>query len=219
MVRQRRNLSDDVAADLRDRILSGQLKPGTKLPQDELARQLEVSKVPVREALVRLEAEGIVKNIPRRGTFVADLTREDVLDAYTIYALISALAAKRAALRIEPEAIAQLQDLARSMEKTNDTEYQSKLNTEFHSIINRAGGSRRLRATLKTLSRSLPTNFFGVKWHWSEHAHGEHQMIIAALLQHDESAAHDAMFDHLQQSGEHAVYMLQKEGFWEDQQP
>lgn len=216
MVRSRLNLGEEVATILRDRILSGVYRPGDKLPQDKIAEELGVSKLPVREALIRLESEGVVVNPPRRGSFVASIVAEDVVDAYAIYGLISGYAARRAAERITETDIESLEAWAGEMEETEDGGLQSRANFEFHALINAVGGSRRLRATLRGISRTLPTNFFGVAWHWSEHAHGDHRRIIAALRSRDGERAFQSMFEHLRRSGEHAVTMLHEAGFWND---
>lgn len=215
----RPNLGDEVASELRDRILSGVFRPGDKLPQDRIAAELGVSKLPVREALIRLEAEGLVTNPPRRGSFVAPIVPEDVVDAYVIYGLVSGHAARRAADRISKADLRRLDLLAGEMEAAEDTEAQSVLNSEFHAIINRAGGSRRLRSALRSFSRTLPTNFFGVRWHWADHAHEDHREIIAALRSKDGERAFQAMFSHLRRSGEHAVVMLEEAGFWAETGP
>lgn len=216
MVRSRLNLGDEVASILRDKILSGVYRPGDKLPQDKIAEDLGVSKLPVREALIRLESEGLVMNPPRRGSFVAPIVAEDVNDAYAIYGLISGYAARRAAERIVETEIESLEALAGEMEETGNGDSRSRLNFEFHALINRVGGSRRLRSTLLGVSRTLPTNFFGVRWHWSEHAHGDHRRIIAALRSRNGDDAFESMFEHLRRSGEHAVAMLDEAGFWND---
>jgi DNA-binding GntR family transcriptional regulator len=214
MIRPRANLSDEVASVLRDRILSGVYKPEEKLPQDEIARDLEVSKLPVREALIQLQAEGLVTNLPRRGSFVASITREDVLDAYALYGLISGYAARRAAEVVSEEEVDKLERFADEMESMEDAELQASVNFEFHAMINRAGGSRRLRSTLRTVSNTLPTNFFGVRWVWSGHAHADHRRIIGALRSRDGDLAFETMYEHLRRSGEHAVTMLDEAGFW-----
>lgn len=215
MVRSRPNLSDEVASALRDRILSGRFRPGEKLAQDEIARDLGVSKLPVREALIRLEAEGLVTTVPRRGAFVASVTPEDVIDGYAIYGLISGYAARRAADRITDDQVAQLARWADEMETTEDEERQSSLNFDFHATINRIGGSRRLRSVLKSLSRTLPTNFFGVRWLWSDHAHADHREVIEALRLRDGERAFETMYEHLHRSGAHAAAMLEDAGFWD----
>lgn len=219
MALMRSNLSDEVATHLRDRILSGRLRPNQKVPQDEIARTLDVSKLPVREALIRLEGEGLVTNIPRRGAYVAPLTPEDVVDNYVIYGLTSGHAARRAAERISDEEVDMLVGWADAMEATADPDEQGQLNFDFHALVNRVGGSRKLRSVLKGLSHNLPTNFFGVRWHWSGHAHTDHRKIIEALRTRDGDLAFETMFEHLRRSGEHAVTMLADSGFWDEDPP
>jgi DNA-binding GntR family transcriptional regulator len=79
-----KNLKHAVASLIRERIFSGGLRPGSRVDQDALAEAFGVSTMPVREALISLEAEALVVNVPRRGSYVADLTRDDVRDHYRI---------------------------------------------------------------------------------------------------------------------------------------
>jgi hypothetical protein len=89
---RRRNLREDVADRLRNDILTGRLTPGKRIDQDQLAAELGVSQLPVREALIQLDQEGLVETIARRGSYVPQLTPEDIADQYRIFGLVSGLA-------------------------------------------------------------------------------------------------------------------------------
>ncbi len=95
--KQRGALADDVAAYIRELILTGQLKPGTRVDQDGIGEAMGVSRSPIREAIVVLGQEGLLEVLPRRGAIVAKLTRDDVIDHYELVGLVSGRAASIAA--------------------------------------------------------------------------------------------------------------------------
>lgn len=213
---ERPNLKDMVAGRLRDLIFTGDLLPGTKVDQEEMAARLGVSKLPVREALIGLENEGLVESIPRRGAFVAHLSREDVRDHYNVFGLVSGLAAERAAVSLSDEELDELEQLAEQMEATTGAEEQEELNFRFHRMINLAGGGRRLRSVIALLGKSIPTRFFVFAEDWPEVAMRDHRRILEALRARDPKAARRAVEEHLRDSATAAVRILEKRGFWQD---
>src|SRR5437867_6791605 len=90
---------------IRQAILDGRLEPGSRLKEEELARELGISRTPVREALLMLQAEGLVDAVPNRGAMVRVHTPEDLDDLYQLRALLEGYAARRAALRISDERV------------------------------------------------------------------------------------------------------------------
>lgn len=214
---RRPNLMREAARYIRDQILAGELKPGQKIDQDAVASALRISRLPVRESLIVLQADGLVENIPRRGAFVARLAPEDIHDHYEAYGLLSGLAAGRAAHLMDEAAFDRLQDLIDRLGASTDSEEQDRLNFQFHREINRAGQSRRLLAVLRTLSASMPTHFFGQNCEFQSHAAKEHQEILGALRAHNGKAAADALAAHFRNVGNQAVEMLRSTGYWEDE--
>lgn len=212
-----KNLKHAVANHIRERIFSGTLHPGTRIDQDGLAEALGVSKLPVREALISLEAEALVVNVPRRGSYVADLTPDDVRDHYQIYGLVSAVAAERAATRLSDSQLDDMAAMLEEMETSKDPTRLEHLNHQFHRAINRSGGSQRLHSVLRLLADSIPARFYEFTTGWSEIAHTDHQEILAALRDRNPQAARDAMAEHLRQGGERAVMLLEKVGFWSEE--
>lgn len=212
----RMNLKDMVADEIRDLIFSGDLRPGSKIDQDEIAEREGVSKLPVREALISLESEGLVENIPRRGAFVAPLSRTDIRDHFNVFGMVSGLAAGRAADELTDEDIKVLEDLCAHIEESQNPEEQGRLNTEFHAIINRAGGSRRLLSVIGLLGQSIPTGFFEFASGWAESAHEEHRAIVEALKARDSAAARREVEQHLRDSAELVVSALEERDFWND---
>ena len=213
-VRRRRNLAGDVADHLRDSILTGRLRPGQRIDQDALAAELGVSRLPVREALITLDQEGLIQTVPRRGSYVQRLQPDDITDHYEIFGHVSGLAAARAATRIGADQLAALRGVHEQMGTSTDAAAQERLNFEFHRIINAAGASRRLTSVLRLLSRSLPMHYYEFVPGWSAAAQAEHGKILRALQRGDAEAARKAMERHLADSAQHAVDVLQRLDFF-----
>lgn len=214
--RRRPNLKDEAAKYLRDRILSGKLRPGEKVDQDAIAEELGISRLPVREALILLDAEGLIDNVARRGSFVAQLTPADFRDHYEMYGVLSGLAAKRAAATVDEEFLERLEKIQAEFEATDDPHREDELNFEFHQAINRAGRSKRLTAVLRLLSKNMPTHFFEFHREWEPVSIDEHRNIIEALRGRDGDAAFQMVYDHFASVGGQAVNQLRSSGYWDD---
>lgn len=115
-----RSIEEVVTIALRDAILSGELRPGERLLQEQLADQLRVSRIPLRDALRRLEAEGLVRIGPRRGAEVASLTRADVLEIYEIRVALEPDLMRRAVAALGPADIKRLVDMSERMDARVD---------------------------------------------------------------------------------------------------
>jgi DNA-binding GntR family transcriptional regulator len=215
-LRRRRNLAEDVADHLRDSILTGRLRPGERIDQDALAAELGVSRLPVREALIGLDQEGLVETLPRRGSYVQRLQPDDIADHYEIFGHVSGLAAARAATRFAPADRQALRAVHDRMATATDPAEQERLNFEFHRIVNAAGASRRLTSVLRLLSRSLPMHYYEFVPGWSGRAQSQHEEILQALERADPQAAQQAMERHLADSAQHAVEVLRRLDFFTD---
>lgn len=215
---ERPNLKQMVADRLRELIFAGELRPGSKIDQDELAQRFGISKLPVREALITLESEGLVDNLPRRGSFVAPLSRQDITDHYDVFGVIAGMAAARATTTLTAADLDVLDDLVVEMEKSTSTAVQEDLNYRFHRLINLAGASRRMRSVIQLLGKSIPTRYFELISGWAETAHTQHREIIEAFRRGDAEAAQHAVERHLRDSAQHAVHILEERGFWEGEQ-
>lgn len=211
---RRGGLADEVAAYVRDLILTGTLQPGVKINQDAVGEAIGVSRSPIREALVVLGQEGLVDVTPRRGAFVARLTPEDIVDHYELYGTVSGRAAAIAADALKDEDLDALEAIHRRFAVGADEDL-SALNDEFHRIINTTA-PRRTRWLLRHLVRSVPTAYYEFADGWDAHAVEDHRRILEALLDRDADAARAAMEAHLHDSGVAAVESLHARGFWED---
>lgn len=156
-----RQASGEQAADyIRRLIFDGELEPGTRLPQDEIARVLGVSRIPIREAVVALEREGWVTTELHRGAFINPLDEDTIRDHYELFALIYGLAIRRAIARNDPEVIARLAALARQVAATEDPSEVGRGAIAFHSTAVEAARSPRIRVVLRAMSAMLPGPFF-----------------------------------------------------------
>lgn len=209
-----RALREHVANHLRHLIFSGRLRGGDKINQDGMAGELGISKIPVREALLLLEAQGLVVNIPRRGAYVQELTDQDILDHYRAFGLLSGMATERAAAQLSQPDRDALHRNVQQFETTTSVAALESLNLEFHRTILRAGRSNLLSSMLVSLGRTLPGEIFYGREHgeWAQSASKDHREILEALELRDGNAAADAMTRHLVHGGEHAVARLRELG-------
>ena len=115
-----RSIEEVVTTALRDAILSGELRPGERLLQEQLADQLRVSRIPLRDALRRLEAEGLVRIGPRRGAEVASLRRADVIEVYDLRISLEPELMRRAVSALGPADIKRLVDMSEEMDASVD---------------------------------------------------------------------------------------------------
>jgi DNA-binding GntR family transcriptional regulator len=193
--------------EIRRRIVTDVYTPGTRLPEADLASSLDVSRTPVRSALVRLGVEGLVEMIPRRGAFVAKWSLADVEEIFGLRIALEPLAAALAARKIRPTEVEQLRDLAARMEAAlqdgqSDRSYvdaSTELNARFHHAVIAAARNHQLRSMLgtvielplmhRTIAEFEPQRL-GYAW-------VEHRTIVEALQNRDERLAESVMLVHL----------------------
>jgi DNA-binding GntR family transcriptional regulator len=167
-----------VVNSIRDRILSGHFAPGERLVEAQLSGELGVSRMPVREALRELAAEGIVSIEPRRGAMVAVYTPEQVQELVEVRATLEALNAKLAAKRHDPEQIRKLEQiLAAGSKITERTDLAQihKDNTNFHEALAQVAANSTLRDIVRALRDRTavifaPSSRKRAKQNWEEHA-------------------------------------------------
>ncbi len=146
-VERPKDLSDEVYERLRAAILEGNLRPGMRLVETRLSEQFGISRTPLREALQKLEQEGLVSARPGGGVVVVELTKRDIQEISGIRQVLEGYAAKLAATRLTEQEMDRLAQIVERTEKAlqrGDRAEVAALNAEFHGIINRASGSKRL---------------------------------------------------------------------------
>jgi DNA-binding GntR family transcriptional regulator len=150
----------ETARYIRRLIFDGALTEGSRIPQDEIAAVLGISRIPVREALISLERDGWVRIEPHRGAFVNALTEPTVRDHFEVFGLIYGLVAQRGTERGSPESVAELISLERELSRAKEPADVVGLMQEFTSTLTRAAGSPRLTAVLRGMNSLVPGNIF-----------------------------------------------------------
>jgi DNA-binding GntR family transcriptional regulator len=199
--------SDRAYAQIKAMILSGTLAPGAPLREEQLADVCGVSRTPVREAMRRLEAELFVKKTDTQRSFVVDASPDDVADAFELRAMLESHAARRAAERIGPEALAELQRhnaaIRRAVEVfAPDIPAFLNHNRQFHAIILRAAASDRLTSMLGQIVEQPVV--LRTAMHYDREnlrrAHHEHEELLAAFERQDAAWAAAVMTAHIQRA-------------------
>ena len=151
-------LSQAVYEEIRRRILDRELAPGTRLVERALAEDLEVSRVPVREALKELVRDGLAEERGRSGLQVTELTHDDVAEILELRSVLDGLVFRRLATRLDDDGAAQIEDLLARTQSAIDAGRHSDailLNTQFHRLLRDLAGSRTLQAVMSVLDPRL----------------------------------------------------------------
>jgi DNA-binding GntR family transcriptional regulator len=152
--------AEHIALHIRTLIFDGVLRPGMRVPQDAIAEDLGVSRIPVREALIVLEREGWVTIEMHRGAFINSLDKRAVHDHYELYGLIYGFAAQRALVRAKDDLPENLAEIQKNFAHARDPDEQQWQSVEFHGAIVRAAASPRINVTLRAMSALVPGHFF-----------------------------------------------------------
>jgi DNA-binding GntR family transcriptional regulator len=166
-------------------LFAGRLKSGDRVDLDEVGRALDVSRIPVREALLILERDGIVSTRYHRGVYIEPFDAASILDDFEIIGLLSGVAVRRLAEKQDPEPIAMLRKLIDELRVASpqDRDEVFRLVQDILALEHRAGGSRRLRAELRSFTGYLPAALrirTGRSHKAIVHAHGRVVRAIAA---------------------------------------
>lgn len=205
-----RTLRQSVTEAIRQGILQGDLLPGAQVNQAQIAEQLGVSRGPVREALGQLEEEGLIKNVPYKGTYVTEITTDYITELYSIRRVIETFAARLAAERATPDDLAELRAVLNEMYATADEADMNSMGTldiQFHYLICRSAhhslllqmwksieiGVRRCLALRHRIYRS-PAEVIGT-----------HPDILAAIEVGEADKASDILGMHIAEAGQHLL--------------
>jgi DNA-binding GntR family transcriptional regulator len=231
---ERRALVDKLAATLQARMLSGELVSGTHLRQEALAEEFGVSRTPVREALRKLQAGGLVELRPHRGALVRAPSAREIRDAYEVRAELEGLAAALAAQLIRQRQLDGLHDAqdefrhaleritaarsrsANGVPPAREIDRWRHANDRFHQLIQEAAANDVLVATLTHLHRSFPRDLTRTVLGESakllaENVH-EHEAILEAIERRDPSAARKRMLRHVRHAGALVTLRFEQRG-------
>lgn len=195
-------LRDVVFNTLRQAILTGELKPGERLMEIHLANKLGVSRTPIREAIRKLELEGLVTMIPRRGAEVAQITEKSMNDVLEVRRAMDALCTELACERITTEEVEALEAACEQFIKiaaTKDIRKCAQADVHFHDIIVKATGNKRLVQLINNLSEQMYRYRFEYLKDVSRYDTliEEHKQICEAIKNRDKEAAKAAAELHI----------------------
>ncbi|MFI7437437.1 FCD domain-containing protein [Micromonospora haikouensis] len=208
-------LVDDLAEQIRNRIMTGEIPIGAQLRQAELASNFGVSRTPVREALRQLQTSGLIEVLPNKGAVVSVPAPWDVREAYEVRAELEALAAARAVRRITRDQIDQLRAANQEMydlsvagrgDGAPAQHDHRRSNDVFHTLIASISGNARLSKAINDINETFPRNvsaqlIVNDSRHRDENFQ-EHERILEALADGDAQRAADQMREHVIKAGE-----------------
>lgn len=203
-------LSERVYEAIEESILDGDLAPGDPLPEIRISEELGVSRTPVREAIGKLELEGLVKSIPNRGSLVVGISEKDIDDIYTLRMHIEGLAAKWAAEHSTDEQLEQLRGIVELQEfyvQRGGALQVWQLDTRFHKLLYQSSGSHVLQQTLSNFhhyiqrARELSIKKPGR----AVPSVQEHRAIMEAIERHDSAAAERLTAEHIRNAHENIL--------------
>lgn len=203
----RKSLPDRIADTLRRSILSGALPSGTRLLEIELARELQVSRGPLREALRTLQQDGLVEVQHNRGAYVASLSEQDIQEIYSLRSLLEGLAVRLVTEHVTSERIDQLQRLVDEMIETarmGDEVQTNDLDLQFHKTVWEMSGHQRLLHILSSMQSQIRM-FLSVNTQLAEElvaCISDHQQIVDAIRSGDADEAQRTMQRHIESWGE-----------------
>ncbi|MDE3812134.1 GntR family transcriptional regulator [Sinorhizobium meliloti] len=191
---------------LAERIVTGELEPGTKLRQDHIAEEFGASHVPVREAFRRLEAQGLAVSAPRRGVRVASFGLEEVREVAEMRAALEVLALRHAAPHLTSAILHQAEEATVEADNARDVRSWEDANRRFHRLILTPCGMPRLLAAIDDL-HSVSARFLFAAWRsdWEVRPDHDHRAILAFLRQGNTENAAAVLERHVQRIGQKPV--------------
>ena len=210
------NLHEATFQKLRSLLVEGKIAPGSKLNERELAESLNVSRTPIREAIRRLAADGLVELIANRGAIAIQLTLEDVIHTFDVIAELEAFSGELAANNISDATLSELEALQYEMMASyarRDLSSYYQLNLRIHHLINQAANNPVLSRLFTQVNARIEalrfrSNQDGVKW---EKAVEEHQEMLDALKARDGKRMRRIMMQHVHHKRDVVVQLLKSE--------
>jgi len=206
-LKKHQTLREQIVSSLRESIIKGELTPGQKLTEPELAERLGISRTPIREAFRQLESEGFLTVMPRRGAVVSRITRKEVEDFYELKSLLEGYAARIGAEKIDEKGIEKLKKINEHlsvMAEKGDVEAFFQKNDEFHNtFISYCGNEKLLELRDHMVQKFIRFRLgeFSVPRKLIESVK-QHMKIISALERRDGSLAEAVVLEHALLSGE-----------------
>lgn len=204
----RQSLTSAVADKLRDQIIRGEIAEGAQLRQDAIATQYRVSRIPVREALRQLDAEGLIAIVPNRGAIVPALSPSDIEELFSIRALLEPEVLKLSIPHLTDDDFAEAETVLRTyvseLRRDDHVSAWGRLNWQFHSILYSRANQPRFMAIIRNVNNSGEryTRLQLYLTHGIKRANEEHHQILELCRQRDVRAACSLLRQHIQHAGE-----------------
>ncbi|MFC8179461.1 MULTISPECIES: GntR family transcriptional regulator [Nocardiaceae] len=199
-VEERKSLREIAYDAIRERIVDLSLSPGSRLVERDLATELNVSRIPLREAMQQLQQDGLVVLVPRQGAIVSPFTVDDVRDLFDVRESLEVLAARLAAERADDDSLAALAsqlDAARAATKADDKPAIAAANAKFHSMIVDMSANPLLESLLRPLEARVQWLFHLTKDRDPGQQCLEHEHLYAAIAGRDPDRAAASAFSHV----------------------
>ncbi|MGH8001529.1 MAG: GntR family transcriptional regulator [Brasilonema sp.] len=211
-VLQQRSTPDLIADALREAIVQGIFQEGQSLRQDEIATQFGVSRIPVREALRQLEAEGLVTLHLNRGAMVSSLSPTEAQEIFEIRSALEVKAIQLAIPKLTTSNLEKATVILEQTDQTTDAGMLAKLNWEFHEKLYKSAERPRLLTMIKTLHLNVDryVRLQMSQMDYLERSQKEHYQLLEACQQHDTKAAVRLLKKHIDTAGEQLVAYLQQ---------
>jgi DNA-binding GntR family transcriptional regulator len=212
----RQSLASAVADKLRDQIIRGEIPEGSQLRQDAIAVQYQVSRIPVREALRQLDAEGLIAIVPNRGAVVPTLSPEDVEELFAIRALLEPEVLGRSIPHLTEEDFSQAEAILRryvsELSREDHVSAWGRINWEFHSTLYSRANQARFLAIIRNVNNSGEryTRLQLYLTHGVKRANKEHHQILKLCRERDAAAACKLLRQHIQYAGQSLKEALQE---------
>ncbi|WP_072346270.1 GntR family transcriptional regulator [Devosia enhydra] len=205
-----RDLGLEAYSKLKDAIEDGIIVPGTRVTETDLSERFEMSRTPIREAIYRLESEGLLSHEPRRGLVVTQPDHQMIVELYTMREALEGTAARLAAQHASEAELITLAEI-NGLEPTlfEEPRALSRLNRRFHSMIYMSAHNRYLLKSLENMASTialLPT-MLDLPGRPAE-AHAEHRTVLEAIVSRDAGDAEAAARDHIRSAGRRRVDLL-----------
>lgn len=207
---ERQTLGDKIYESLRQAIIQGNLEPGQRVTERQLAQQMNVSTTPVREAFRRLAALGLISIIPWSGAVIEGISQKDIVHVSQCREALEGLACRLSASRLDEQGLTRLRDLVGGIKDNPDMEVVGEIDQSIHDLVMEYSGNPRLIAMLAGINEiaRLYLDLAKIDVARAAEMYREHVQILAALADRDEDRAETAMRNHISKSFEFAQWRL-----------
>jgi DNA-binding GntR family transcriptional regulator len=211
----RRSSGDEAALLIRRMIFDGELRPGERVPQDDVAAMLGISRIPVREALIALEREGWVTIEMHRGAFVNALDARSVRDNYELFGLVYGFAGRLAIARAGPELVGRLAELLAACDATDDPVEFGTFASAFQATVVDAAQSPKVKVLLRAMSALVPGEFFALVPDAMTVWRKGFGAVLRAIRRGDGDAVADEFLRAMRRIGEKVLAVFEERGLFD----